>query len=482
MRHHSPSTTTPRNIEDGIQYFSPSMFAWTPGHLVGWQVWRNYHPFGIIEISRVSLSGFGHSASLPDFSPVDKFSDAFLKLKSALNMNLGMSYLGINEMAAADEALSQARQIGEACGDLFNAYAAVAVQADVARGYGKLDEATAICQDALQSIAKSKKQGERPIPYAGSVYIALGQILFYQNKLEEAEKMLLTGINLIQLTSTFDVQVRGYVVLAQVSAVRAEWEKTHDWLDKAAAIGERNRQFVDAQRVEIWLNQTADDPKTLSHVLRWIENRQISLAPETRIDFEQMALARALIAQYRSDPNAITAIEIQELQHFLSKQLALAEEVEWVEWMIRILTLQALLWQVGGNLKNASTALKLALELAEPGNFVRYFLDDKQMMIDLLQHVSTSNPSQKFAQKLLDHIDRTDSFQSVYQPLVEPLSQREIEVLQLVARGLSNPEIADTLVISIHTVKKHITNIFGKLEVTSRTQAVAKGREIGLVD
>jgi hypothetical protein len=55
------------------------MFAWTPGRLVGWQVWRNYQPFGIIEISRVSLSGFGHSASLPDFSPVDKFSDAFLE-------------------------------------------------------------------------------------------------------------------------------------------------------------------------------------------------------------------------------------------------------------------------------------------------------------------------------------------------------------------------------------------------------------------
>jgi LuxR family maltose regulon positive regulatory protein len=124
------------------------------------------------------------------------------------------------------------------------------------------------------------------------------------------------------------------------------------------------------------------------------------------------------------------------------------------------------------------SALAQALGLAEPAGFVRVFLDEGAPMVELLRQAVAQKLHTSFA---LDLLEALGEVAVAPQPLVEPLSERELDVLRRVAAGYSNQEIAQELVVALSTVKKHISNIYGKLAVANRTQAVAKARELGLL-
>ncbi len=134
-------------------------------------------------------------------------------------------------------------------------------------------------------------------------------------------------------------------------------------------------------------------------------------------------------------------------------------------------------------------ALERALTMAEPEGHVRTFVDEGEAMAALLRRAASRGVAPAYVSKLLDALDAeapmrqgpTGPPSPVAQPLEEPLSERELEVLRLVAAGLSNRDIAQELVLATGTVRKHINNIFGKLNVRSRTQAAAQARELGLL-
>jgi LuxR family maltose regulon positive regulatory protein len=158
---------------------------------------------------------------------------------------------------------------------------------------------------------------------------------------------------------------------------------------------------------------------------------------------------------------------------------------------IEILVLKALAQQVGGDLPAALDTLAWALSLAAPQGYVRLFLDEGPVMLTLLSQVGKTDPSlQDDVQQLLAHAhvapstpsaSSMDTEPSKEQPLVEPLSERELEVLHLMAAGASNEEIAEQLVIVVGTAKRHVSNILAKLAATNRTQAVSRAREVGLL-
>ena len=155
--------------------------------------------------------------------------------------------------------------------------------------------------------------------------------------------------------------------------------------------------------------------------------------------------------------------------------------------VIEILVLQAIAYHAQGDLPAALLPLQHALALAEPEGYVRMFLDEGSSMMQLLREASAREIMPDYTHKLLAAFeaekrkseDKPDL--SPVQPLIEPLSQRELEVLQLIAQGLSNHEISERLFLALSTVKGHIRIIFGKLQVQRRTEAVARARELGLL-
>jgi LuxR family maltose regulon positive regulatory protein len=194
-----------------------------------------------------------------------------------------------------------------------------------------------------------------------------------------------------------------------------------------------------------------------------------------------------LIAQRRAASQLLAASlpDLDPLLQFLERQLQTAAASGWVERMIELLTLQALAWQAQNNIAEALGSLQRALALAQPGGYVRLFVDEGQPMRRLLARLKHQGGRMtEYIGRLLAAGGETEAFQpSTFtpQPLVEPLSARELEVLRLLAAGDSNAEIAQKLVITLNTTKKHITHIFEKLAVTNRAEAVARAQELGLV-
>jgi LuxR family maltose regulon positive regulatory protein len=193
---------------------------------------------------------------------------------------------------------------------------------------------------------------------------------------------------------------------------------------------------------------------------------------------EYIVLARILIADGRLD----------EAARLLQRLLEAAEAGGRISRVIEILMLQALSLQTQEDTDQAITTLEKALTLAQPGGFIRIFVDEGPPMARLLYKALTHGIAPDYSRRLLSAFpvaepEQTDPSKSQVpeSELVEPLSEREIEVLQLIAKGLTNPEIASRLFLSLNTVKVHTRNIYGKLGVHNRTQAVARARALGIL-
>jgi LuxR family maltose regulon positive regulatory protein len=193
---------------------------------------------------------------------------------------------------------------------------------------------------------------------------------------------------------------------------------------------------------------------------------------------EYLALARILIAQGR----------LTETTQLLQRLIETAEVGERTSRVIEILMLQALAFQAGGDPAQAMIPLEKAFTLAEPGGFIRIFVDEGSPMAHLLYEARERNILPDYAGRLLAAFSVAQPEQSTASKTppkksewVEPLSERELEVLQLIAEGLTNQEIATRLFLTLNTVKVHTRNIYGKLGVNNRTQAVARVRDLGML-
>jgi LuxR family maltose regulon positive regulatory protein len=228
-----------------------------------------------------------------------------------------------------------------------------------------------------------------------------------------------------------------------------------------------------------------------------VDERHITLENEQRLGslqrLEQIVLYRLRIAQHRAQGQP----DLRPLLDCLDGQIRLARERDWNEWAIKLLILRALALHARGDIGQAVASLRQALDLAAPGGYVHVFLDKGTPMRQLLYRVvagkAARDSTAEYASRLLAvALDTEESLAKPAPPetpsegpgegLIEPLSPRELEVLRLVATGATNPQIAAQLFIAVDTVKKHLSNIFGKLGVKNRTQAAARARELGLLN
>ncbi|MCA9998384.1 MAG: hypothetical protein KDE56_21625, partial [Anaerolineales bacterium] len=195
---------------------------------------------------------------------------------------------------------------------------------------------------------------------------------------------------------------------------------------------------------------------------------------ETAVSLAQnhpLTLARVHLAQ----GNAVAAL------HLLEPLRQRMETRQWHDKRLKVMVLQALAHEAAGKADAAAQHLLAALALAEPQQFVRTFVDEGPPMAALLTRVQREARLGESWQNYVATLLTTFAPHPATQPLVDPLSDRELEVLHLIAQGLSNREIGERLFLAIDSVKGHNRRIFDKLGVRRRTEAVARARELGLL-
>jgi len=351
--------------------------------------------------------------------------------------------------------------------------------ADLDLRQGRLRNAAGYWRDALVAIQDRTNWGRLlPLPVTGWVYIRLGELLYEWNELMEAWDHLSHGLERAELGGDVRALIAGYLVAGRLKLTAGDIEAAAAYLEQARSHVE-SAQFshwvsrFERFRLELWLAQDR-----LRAAVNWADEMMQDAALKDRPESEvaQLAVARVLIIK-GDGPVVERALAL------LGGLLQAAEEEGRLGVTIEALALQALAYWQRGQRVEALTALEHALRSAEPEGYVRLLADLGLPMARLLQEARARDVMPDYVETLLAAFSGDAASAASDQPaLPEPLTEREEEVLELMAAGLTNPEIADKLVISPETVKKHAGTIYGKLGVHSRTEAAARARELDLLD
>jgi LuxR family maltose regulon positive regulatory protein len=320
---------------------------------------------------------------------------------------------------------------------------------------------------------------------AGWIYLNLAEVQREWNNLAEAHRFLDTGLQLTQHLNTMNnTTALGHLILARVRQAEGYEASALQSIQRAKQTIERDSpvsQWVYAIQTRLWLAQG-----NVASATQWAQASGLPL--DQRFDYalypgEYSTLVRVYLAQER----------FEEAADLLDRMQTAAETAGRTGRLVEILMLQALHRQAQGDTEAAIPPLLQSLSLAEAGGYVRLYADEGAPMARLLRLIKArgSPPSKPYVETLLAACEtlppvagrpgsRIASSESE-SLLVENLSERELEVLRLVADGLSNREIAEQLFITVGTAKTHTINIYRKLDVRSRTQAVARATELGLL-
>jgi LuxR family maltose regulon positive regulatory protein len=407
--------------------------------------------------------------------------------RSILVANLGIEYLNSGDEQAAERALVDAVRLGESGISHYIELVATYVLTIIAHRRGRLREVAAMCRTSVASIVEPIERSGRRMPAGCLVYIGLGSVLVEWNDLSGAERALTKGLESAKLLEN-ETQVTGIMALARLRIAQGEVEALPDLDDLVAQNEGGLKELADMMRARMWLMRSHREPHYLGPALRWAGERPLEPEDWDWNIWKQLTRARAFIMQSRVTPPAPGQPGLQPVLDFLDAQYRIVEARGWVELMIDTLIVQALAFQAQGREDEALRALERALILAEPEGYTRIFLDEGLPMERMLYQAARCGIHPEYAGRLLAAFEATPASRvqepspAIHPlPVVEPLTQREIEVLRLIAEGLSNREIAQRLFISLSTVKRHIATLYGKLIVNNRTQAVARGRDLGLL-
>jgi LuxR family maltose regulon positive regulatory protein len=407
-----------------------------------------------------------------------------LFLRSIVADNLGITHLLQGDIEAAIHYLNEAAKLGQEVGNVMSAVAALSNLAGLCMVQGQLRKAETIYLQALEYA--TDEHGDH-LPIAGKALLGLGELAREWNDLDTAWRYINEGLTLFGQYGEIG-SILGYISLARIKQGKGDLKAAHNYVNKARQLAvsfdttDMDDLLVDTCEIWLWLIEgkveaadqwararglyehefpkTEDDPS-------YLDIHELELAVLARLYVNQGKIDRALVV--------------------LQPLLQAARQTGRIRSVIRLMAQQSVAYFSTSDEEQALSILSQALSLAEPEGFVRTFLDEGEMMVQLLYLAMERDIEKEYIGKLLASVELPAAARqptAIVDPSsgwIEPLSRREIEVLQLIAEGLTNREIADRLVISLSTVKGHTAKIYGKLNVNSRTQAVAKARQLGLL-
>jgi LuxR family maltose regulon positive regulatory protein len=350
---------------------------------------------------------------------------------------------------------------------------------------GRLHEAADTYREAVD---QATNPSGRQLLAAGFPLVKLGDLYREWNNLEMAGDLLHRSVEICAQWGQVDILGEGYLSRARLQLAQGDRESALSILLKGEQLAQEAQVdpyivtgLIDC-RLRLWLS--AGD---LDAAVRWAEASGLNVDDDLSYhhDLHHINLARVMVARGAQEPSGPY---LDDALRLLDRLAAAAEMAGWVDKQIQISILRALALRTQDAQKMAIDALHQASYLAQPGGYVRTFLDEGTPMVELLQAAVARGIGAEYVAKLLAALHPSD-FEDVQgaparlraPTLVEPLTERELEVLRLLTTKLSVPEIADQLYVAVSTVRSHTKNIYGKLGVHSRLEAVARAEELGLL-
>jgi LuxR family maltose regulon positive regulatory protein len=423
------------------------------------------------------LQGDPHGAVEHARRALDLLPEDNLNPRPFAAIALAQAHEAADNGEAAITAFAKAGTLGRAAGHDYVALSAMAAHARLELAQGHLREADDVLQRAL---GYATEHGSEQLPAVGSVRIGRGELLYEWNDLDAAARHLTEGIELATRTGDVEILMWGHVAISQVRQALGDAEGALAAARQAETVArssDTEHAILDAAvrktRLYLKMGDLASASSEQERAASVGEGR-----PYSR-DSRRIILARLLIA--RNEPGE--ALRLLAQLHATARTPARA---------IEILALQALALHAEGQKEEAASTLAEALALAEPEGYVRTFVDESPPMAEILSGVletqrrghlySTGRVPSHYLRKLLTALEQDSApAASPTAGLPEPVSERELEMLALIAAGKSNRQIASELFVSVGTVKTHLNNLYRKLGTHSRTQAVARARELNLI-
>jgi LuxR family maltose regulon positive regulatory protein len=391
-------------------------------------------------------------------------------LRANVIYNLAIAHYLQGEFESASQLLTENITSGQTAQRAATTLSAMYLKAQLLRAQGALQQALQLCQEGLELVAR---HGWHHFPAAGFLDVTFGDLLRERNELSTAAEYLERGIQRGQEGGHPYILISGNVWLAWLRQTQGDMVGSQEAIRAALQVDQQYEvsRFwplppAACYQARLWIAQG-----NLAAAGRWAQERGLKEADTPILylyEVDHLVCARLLIAQG----------QLEAAESLLWRLHHAATAAERYGSLIEILILQAITFAALQRHQAALAALDQALGLAEAEGFVRVFLDEGAPVVDLLRRAVAQDRHARYALHVLKAVGETAA---VSQPLLEPLSERELEVLRRVAAGYSNQEIAQDLVVALSTVKKHISNMYGKLEADSRTQAVARARDLGLL-
>jgi LuxR family maltose regulon positive regulatory protein len=383
-----------------------------------------------------------------------------LPIRTATTYTLGHAYQLQGDRPAARRAYAEVLSIGKPNADSIYTIAATLSLGQVQEADNQLSLATETYSRAVQLA------GDPPRTIASEAHLGLARIHYEWNDLDAAQVHAQHCLQLTRQMESVDTFVSYGVFVARLRLACSD-------VPGAVAILDEAEEFARRHKFVFRLPDIA-----AARVLTFLRQGQLAAAAHLT-EAHKLPISQARVHLAQGDTSAALAVlELWRRQ---------VEENDWADERLKEMILRAVALHAHGDGETAVQVLTETLAFAEPGGFVRSFVDEGTPMHQLLSAAAALGRMPRYVAKLLEVFDGQASSEDRLlrqraSPLIEPLSSRELEVLGLIAQGLSNQQIGERLFLALDTVKGHNRKIFGKLQVGRRTEAVARARELGLTE
>jgi LuxR family maltose regulon positive regulatory protein len=404
---------------------------------------------------------------------------------------LGYSTLYSGDLVDARNALEESVRLSQRAGNLLNTVLALCHLGDVSMLEGHLHEGKAFYERALALAVDDRGQRE---PIAGLALIGLGQLLTLQYNLKDATGHVVEGIRLINRWGQAGA-IGGYLGLARIGKAQGDLEAAHEAIQAAERLAtefdamKEDDEYVAVEKAGMWLAQGDVEAVSL-----WLEESglddDVSLYLHEEDGSEPVPFNRLLrymlvvrVHMARGRPHEALRV-LRPLRHIV-------ETSGWTLYSVRLMILESLVLHQQGNIPEALLHLERALSLSKPEGLMYIFIEEGAPMVELLRHAASRGIFPDYASNLLAHFEvKPDEAYPApnlstpppqIQPLVEPLTERELDVLRLLATPLSTAEVADRLFVTVSTVRSHTKSIYAKLSVHRRLEAAVRAQELKLI-